>query len=99
MSFVKIIEPVIYGTILFFILGWIGYIFYWILKKTYLLKFIKKKLFKKKVSNEVYVYVAQHLQQGKEFDDLAQYISKFPKPIQDQYIQAYLEIKELKGGV
>ena len=97
MAINDIIIPIVWGAVIMGIIAWFLFMFYWILKVTGLLKLIGK-LYHKKPSEEIYVEVAKQLKENKSFEDFAVYISKFPKKIQNKYIEAYLEIRELKGG-
>ena len=90
-----IVISVIKGAVTLFIIGLVCYGIYWILKSFGVLKIFKKKI---KPSDEVYIDVAKRLVKGETFEQIAVSFSKFSKPTQDAYIQAYLEIKELKGG-
>lgn len=95
VDIVKIILPVVKGVVFFGVLAIIFYGFYRLLKLIGFFRIFKRKV---KVSQEVYVDVADQIEQGARFRDIAEYFSKFPKRIQNQYIQAYYEIKSLKGG-
>ena len=92
-----ILIPIIKGAFGIFFVLWMIFFFYLILKFTGMLKLIKD-IFKrdKKISDEIYEYVAVAISEGETLSDVAQYSSKFSKKTQNQYIDAYLEVKKME---
>ena len=91
MEITNIITPIIYGVIIFSIIVWFIYVIYWILKHTIF------RLIKPKISDDIYEEVADMIIQKKKFEDIAIKFSKYPKKIQNKYIQAYFELKEIEN--
>lgn len=73
-------------------IGWIIYLFYWVLKQF--------GLFKKKPKQEIYQEIINKIDEGKSFNDILP--TNINKKQQEQYINAYLDIKEaekeIEGG-
>ena len=95
MAIKTIVIPIIYGVSIVFILGWILYIMYWILNHFKILDLLKRK---PKIPKEIYQYVAREITRGNGLKEIAQFITKFDKNKQVQYINAYYELIQVKGG-
>lgn len=81
--------------ILFFLILMFG--FYKILSMLGVLKLFKMFKKEKEINEEVYIKVGLLIEEG-GLNSVAEYISKFPKPLQDEYIQAYLDIREVQNN-
>lgn len=96
MNIPEFIIAVFKGSILVAFCFFVLYGFYWMLKKTGIFKLFKRKI---KPTQEIYEEVADNMEKGNTFDDLAQEITKYPIQTQHQYLQAYLDFKKVKGGI
>lgn len=96
MDIMGLIKPIFMGVWIVIIIFLVLYFFYWILKQLGVK--IGGRTKKVKIPDDVYRYVAREIAKGKELKDIAQYITRFEKDKQLQYLNAYYEIIELKGG-
>jgi len=60
---------------------------------------IKMLIPKAKPTDEIYNKVAEHINSGEPFSSLAEHFSKFKWKEQQRYINAYVELSKLKGGI
>jgi hypothetical protein len=88
------IIPIISGSMIIFIIIVIGYGVYYMLNKIGLFK-IFKILFKPKISDDIYEFVADRISKGEKLNDITQYSTRFPLKTQEKYINAYFELTEL----
>ena len=95
MGITDIIIPVLYGVVVVFIIGWLCFVVWWVLNYLGLTKYLKRQ---PKVTEAVYVYVATAINEGKSFEEIMQPITKYDIKKQQPYIEAYMELKSVKGG-
>lgn len=92
MTLTDTVTPIIKGVIVVFLLCLIGYLIYWVIKHLGLGKMFKKK---EKIDETIYQEVADSLARGETFNEIAELFNNKPLPIQQKYVQAYLELRQL----
>ena len=90
MAATESIIDILTGAVVLFIVFWLLYVFYWILKTVGIIK-----MFKKKVPDEVYEDLVSQKKQGKKLEDI---IKDKSKKKQEMYIRAFIDIQKLEGG-
>ena len=91
-SLTQILIPIFKGVIFFIFVGFVLYGLFSLLKLIGIFKLFSGK---RKIPDYVYVEISNHIADGKSYDDLLQYLTRFPKWKQEQYIYAYDEMMEV----
>jgi len=99
MAVTEYIIPILYGGVAIFLIFWVFFVLYWVLNAVGILKLLKKT-FQSKIPDEIYLDITEKMVNGKTFKEIFQLINKEPKAVQDQYIQAYIEVMkiQIEGG-
>jgi len=92
MTLTDVILPVVSGVVFVVVLLVILYGAYFILKLLGITKLFKKK---PKISDEVYIEVIKKIRNNETFDEIMEKTSKYPLRRQQEYLDAYLKVKNL----
>lgn len=99
MGFAGTVAGIVKGVLTVIFFGFCLFGTWWAIKKLKLDKKFRKKV---KIDEEIYIFVIQRVKSGKKLNDICEEIkfSSLPLNVQNQYIEAYVEVSKeiLKGG-